>query len=764
MEKFIKIFMTGAALLLLGSGVAAAQQVQLQGSLIPQFVEPLPFLTEFEIVNATSTGQNEAPFDVNAEEFQSQILPTPTNWPTAPATCMVNDPDPWGGAANAGAVAGTASWTYGYLSGIANAPGLIRQTYLGPIVIAERGVDANPTYGNNIPLASPGFMGVVQFNMPIDKTLDWADPLETTGPASCLPVLNPANGLYEYTNGDCGKFYPFYDGPMPIATHLHGGEVAPAYDGGPDAWFTQGAAIRGSGYPGATYNYPNEQQEGLIWFHDHALGMTRLNVFAGLAGIQPILDPDPANAPLTTLPQLGTNYSVPLIIQDRTFDTNCEIYYNLASNPQPNPTVHPFWIPEFIGDTIVVNGKTWPFFNVEPRQYRLSFVNGSNSRFYELTLKSVDDPVTGYMGAYLPMLVIATDDGYLMNAVSTGNKPLIIGPGERYEVIVDFKVDLNGFPVPANNNITMYNSARTPYPGGGAVVNKLTDRVMQFRVNLSLDESVVADTAVVNGSPLRDPVMNPIYPIADAHAADPNSITRQLTLNEAEGAGGPLELVINNSKLNLKLNTPGCNTAVCRETEIPAVGDTEIWEIINISADAHPMHLHLTSFQVLSRQAFQASRYMAAYTAALVANNKLDGEGPPYTYNVENLDGAIGGNPAVGPYLRGKPKAPNAYEMGWKDTVIAYPGEVTRIAVRWAPTDLPAIGTDPNTGRSAPVVGTNSYVVFDPTQLEGDNVGYVWHCHIVDHEDNEMMRNYTVGAGTPANPTGRQPTTPGGGF
>jgi FtsP/CotA-like multicopper oxidase with cupredoxin domain len=258
--------------------------------------------------------------------------------------------------------------------------------------------------------------------------------------------------------------------------------------------------------------------------------------------------------------------------------------------------------------------------------------------------------------------------------------------------------------------------------------------------------------------------MNPIYPIADAHAADPNSITRQLTLNEAEGAGGPLELVINNSKLNLKLNTPGCNTAVCRETEIPAVGDTEIWEIINISADAHPMHLHLTSFQVLSRQAFQASRYMAAYTAALVANNKLDGEGPPYTYNVENLDGAIGGNPAVGPYLRGKPKAPNAYEMGWKDTVIAYPGEVTRIAVRWAPTDLPAIGTDPNTGRSAPVVGTNSYVVFDPTQLEGDNVGYVWHCHIVDHEDNEMMRNYTVGAATLANPTGRQPTSPGGGF
>ena len=118
-------------------------------------------------------------------------------------------------------------------------------------------------------------------------------------------------------------------------------------------------------------------------------------------------------------------HDIPLIIQDRSFDTTGQIFYNLASNPQPNPTVHPFWIPEFIGDAIVVNGKTWPYLNVEPRQYRFRLVNGSNARFYDLTLSNA-----------APFLVIATDDGYLDTAVSTPN--VIIAPGERYEVIVDF--------------------------------------------------------------------------------------------------------------------------------------------------------------------------------------------------------------------------------------------------------------------------------------------------------------------------------------
>ena len=226
------------------------------------------------------------------------------------------------------------------------------------------------------------------------------------------------------------------------------------------------------------------------------------------------------------------------------------------------------------------------------------------------------------------------------------------------------------------------------------------------------------------------------------------NITRQLTLNEVIGPGGPLELVVNNSKFNLGLITPGCQTTVCRETEIPQVGDTEIWEIINITADAHPMHTHLTSFQVIDRTPFQAGQWIANYDALLLAAYPppLDpgGMGPPLPYSVRNADGAIGGNPAVRPFLQlnGRRLAAPS-EQGWKDTVITYPGEVTRIAVRWAPTDL-AVGAE--------TPGINQYVGFDPTILVEDpnnpgvlNVGYVWHCHIIDHEDNEMMRNYTVG-------------------
>lgn len=731
MKTRMTIIMLGVVLLF--AGIAGAQilptpqtQIQLPAALIPQFVEPLPLL-EFEFINATSitdlggvlTGLAPVagPFPINAEEFRSQILPTLANWPAA--TCGAD----------------TASSVWGYLSGIANTPEMIRPTYLGPVVIAETGVAANPVYGNNLPVA-----GVVQANLPIDMTLDWANPdmISCTDPTSCLGP---------------------WTGEIPIATHLHGGEVPPAFDGGPDAWFTQDNATVGAGWPGEQYHYPNNQQEGTIWFHDHALGITRLNVYAGLAGLMPIIDPD--NSPsaangLTDLPKLTDGYDIPLIIQDRTFDTDCEIFYNLASNPQPNPTVHPFWIPEFIGDTIVVNGKTWPYFNVEPRQYRFRFVNGSNARFYELTIKSADDPVTGYIGMKLPFLAIATDDGYLMNAVSTNM--IVIGPGERYEVVVDFK------GLPPNNIVTMFNSARTPYPGGEKPVKGLTDRVMQFRVVDNAHPTILS-TTVVAGSPLRDPVTNPIHPIVTAHDPFTGSITRQLTLNEVIGAGGPLELVVNNSKFNLALPTPGCNTTECRETEIPAVGDTEIWEIINISADAHPMHTHLTSFQVLNRQPFKAAKWITQYDALLVANMVPPGGGPPYTYNVLNADGAIGGNPAVGPFLKGSPKGPAPYEMGWKDTVITYPGEVTRIAIRWAPTDI-AVG--------AAALGTNYYGDFpnggfDPTQLVTDpndpdgiitNVGYVWHCHIIDHEDNEMMRNYTVG-------TERQlvcdpPATPGG--
>ena len=141
-----------------------------------------------------------------------------------------------------------------------------------------------------------------------------------------------------------------YTGPLPDSVHIHGGEVPPASDGGPDSWFTQGNATTGIGFSGNTLDYPNGQEEATIWFHPHGFGITRLNVFAGMAGVYAIMD---AASKCASCHHAGIpKHDIPLIIQDRSFDTNGQIFYNLASNPQPNPTVHPFWIPEFIGDAI----------------------------------------------------------------------------------------------------------------------------------------------------------------------------------------------------------------------------------------------------------------------------------------------------------------------------------------------------------------------------------------------------------------------------
>ena len=227
---------------------------------------------------------------------------------------------------------------------------------------------------------------------------------------------------------------------------MHGGEVPPQLDGGPDAWYTGGPdafqahafySADGTG-PAASgghsiYRYPNSQEGALIWFHDHTLGATRLNVYCGLAGGYLIVDPanDPAN-----LPEL-----VPLIIQDRMFDTNGQLFFPSDTAAgllwTPNPE-HPYWVPEFVGDVICVNGKAWPYLDVEPRRYTFLFLNGSNARSYEMFLI---DPASGNRGP--AFWVIGTDGGYLDKPVKVGppaanNNNLVMMGGERYMAIVDF--------------------------------------------------------------------------------------------------------------------------------------------------------------------------------------------------------------------------------------------------------------------------------------------------------------------------------------
>jgi spore coat protein A len=725
-RDFAKLGLAAGAMIPLQSLLArkayglVAQGIPLPGNQIAQFVDPLP---ELDIIAGATQIQLEM------REFAAPVMPS-TFLP--------------------GVYPGTTVWGYRQAAWGTTGPSTLgpATTYINPVIIAQRGTPIEVKYVNHLG-STP--TGIPAWDTSTDQTLHWADPLDT------------------------GHSMVNYAGPVPAVPHLHGGEVPPELDGGPDAWFTSDGNYVGHAYyskdgTGAKnyciYRYPNSQEAANIWFHDHALGITRLNVYAGLAGAYIITD-GAAGIP-TNLPPL-----IPLVIQDRMFDTTGQLFFpNIPINPE-----HPFWIPEFVGDTIVVNGKVWPYKAVDRQRYRMLFLNGSNARAYDMSLQ---DRTTGVKGP--PMYVIGTDGGYLDAPVpidpnATGqqvkagtSKSLVAMPGERYEVIVDFNdptwvaniTAAYGGNVPPVLNLELQNTARTPFPDGGPAPKGTTGRVMQFRVNWNntpADGSYDPSTLVALRSPA---VIRLVDPVAGTPAVAYQK-RRQLTLNEVMGPGGPLEVLVNNTKwgghsvatdiypggvrpdFTPAANYPGATGMdVTYYSERPQEGQTELWEIINLTADAHPIHLHLVQFQLMNRQVFDIKGYTAAYDALFPASSAIDpmtgmpfpggmfigGFGPPLDYNNPNPDGAVGGNPAVTPFLnarRGAPVPPLAHERGWKDTVVMYPGQVTRIMVRWAPTDLAAGTPSADAAASFP---------FSP---DGGH-GYVWHCHIIDHEDNEMMR------------------------
>jgi spore coat protein A len=390
-----------------------------------------------------------------------------------------------------------------------------------------------------------------------------------------------------------------------------------------------------------------------------------------------------------------------------------------------NPTIHPFWIPEFFGDVIVVNGKSWPYFNVEPRRYRLRILNGSNARFYALSFGK-GGPAIWQIG---------TDGGLLDNPVQIAfPNRLVLAPGERADIIVDFA----GF---AGKTFVVDNTAKAPFPAGKSPDPQTVGQIMQFRVAATATSPDLTFNPAAAGATLRSTPLVKLVNFATGTMAVTPDVTRKLTLNEVMGPLGPREILVNNTKWDgdLSPNAGGI-------TEMPQQGATELWEIINLTADAHPIHLHLVQFQLLNRQKLQTNKYLKAYAAAFPggvspidnltypAGQFIPGFGPAAPYNSTATAGYLGGNPDPTPFLQGSPAPADPNEQGWKDTFRMFPGEVTRVLVRYAPTDVTAGST---------TAGTN-YFAFDPTE----GPGYVWHCHIIDHEDNEMMRPYKV-SGTP---------------
>jgi spore coat protein A len=686
--------LTVAFLLLLYGPVLFAQypgsgQVSINPLSIPQFVDPLPHFAGLRL---------------NATKSDNLIIKAVPTAQVAVSTGTVLDNGTVG--ITPGAGMGT-YWAYS----VSSNKGKKWTPPMWPAFTIEvqRNHPLQVTYRNG--LAGQTYANV---NIAVDQSIMWASPVVTGN-----PLTDP------------------YTGPVPIVTHLHGGEVPSTSDGGPNAWFTPGYALKGSEFGqgvDSTYYYPNSQEAATLWYHDHTMGATRCNVYSGLAGFYLLRGPDEETdklpgwtgddlvqevAPAGTSGTFNPAPYLPEIevaIQDRMFDTKGQLYWPLDP---PNPDLHPFWTPEFFGDVITVNGKTWPYLSVAPRKYRFRILDGSNARFYRLSLQNL---VTNSAGP--AFLQVGTDGGLLQNPVTidpaTGDV-LFIAPGERADVVIDFSACAPG------TVLTLMNDAASPYPMGDPVKAGTTDRIMRFVVN---GKMVSAQNIHKPGKDKSKVPLNlrskPMVKLTNFNGGTNviPAVKRQLILNEVEGDFGPQMVLLNNSRFD-EMGGMGQFGAV---TELPVEGTTELWQIINTTMDAHPIHMHLVQFQLVSRQAYDPTWEMA-YDASFPGEMRMAGVGPPKDYNTLNSDGAVGGNPSVSSYLTGPVMGADANEQGWKDTYKSFPGEVMTYMVRFAPTDIPVtrppramkFGFDPSTGP-----------------------GYVWHCHIVDHEDNEMMRPYKV--------------------
>jgi spore coat protein A len=540
------------------------------------------------------------------------------------------------------------------------------------------GNKANPAQGPTF----PGRTFVVHRDQQI--TVQWSNDLVDGGGAPLphlLPVdrsLHWAFSLPGFSPGDLETY------GVPVVPHVHGGHTESDSDGLPEYWWTPGETAVGPRFVKSLYVYDNDQPAGTIWYHDHGLGITRLNVYAGLAGFFIIRDDVDTGMPDNPLGLPAGPYEIPLVIQDRLFTTDGQLFYPTVPEevePDYPPVPEISALPEFFGDHILVNGATWPFLNVEPRKYRLRFLNGSDSRFYDLLI-----------GEDMPFHVIGTDDALLAAPVVADQ--FVIGPGERYDVVVDFA----GFE---GQSLVLRNVARSPYPKGDVVDPMTTGRIMLFHVGTEV---------TVPDQPLPGTLGPPIVP--DAMLADLDNV-RSLALFEGIDQFGRLQPMLGLAKPATDIEGDTVNGAMLWDenhypiTEFPMLDDVEVWEVYNATADAHPIHLHLVSFQILGRQKFKADLVEKELTAH-------DGS-TSIGFELDSIR------------MIGQPKMPLAHEQGWKDTAIMYPGEITRVIARF---DRP--------GR------------------------YVWHCHILSHEDHEMMRPYEVlepdmakQAGSEQSPAGR---------
>jgi spore coat protein A, manganese oxidase len=601
-------------------------------------------------------------------------------------------------------------------------------THLGGILVGQRGTPMQITFRNNLPAGMhiiPNDLSIMGANLGNNRT--------------CV--------------------------------HFHGGLVPWISDGGPMAWWDP-AGNRGPSFvnnqvlnPGALaneaeYYYPLNQSARFGWYHDHAFGITRINAYAGMASGLIIRDGFEANLVNQGLPnyiEAGGN-EIPLIIQDKIFvgpntaaadptwsavskaTTPGSLWYahlyernrwksagNINGKGMPDPSV----IPEFFGDTMLVNGTTFPAAAVQARRYRLRFLNACNARFLNLqfyvadgspngiTLDALGNPTNAPAlcdpnspGRAASVLQIGTEGGFLpyparvatnvpFNAMQPLKSSLVVAPAERPDVLIDFSAY-------AGKSIILYNDAPAPFPMGAPVndyfpqwnvkgnpVNALTPagfgpntRVL-MRFDVQPAATVDAPLAITATTSLAAGIDAPLVPFGVS--VPPLAIpVRQLTLNENYDAYGRLIQMLGTTVPPASPSAGFGRGYLDAATEVINRGTTEVWEIFNTTADVHPMHFHLVNVQLINRQAFQVS----------------------------SLGSTSGGVNFTGPTTPAE-----ANETGWKETVMMFPGTVTRIIMRF---DLAAVP-----------------FVVPPSPRTGGNE-YVWHCHILEHEEHDMMRPLIV--------------------
>ena len=781
----------GSFTLLSSASAAPVVGGTLDPTTVPKYVTPLvipPVMPASTVSPAPA-----AKYDIAVRQFKQQILPGGI-WNT-----LNGRTDAFGA---------TTVWSYGRAqdplpdstalgggAGIAPAP---NSTFNYPAYTVENTSAVTTTVRWINDLKDPATGNFLPHLFNVDQTLHWANP---TGTGCMMP--SP-------TGTDCATMNPApYTGPVPLVTHVHGAHVNPDSDGYPEAWWLPGANNIPAGYvktgtiftqannantvPGsAYYGYINTQPASTLWYHDHALGMTRLNVYAGPAGFWLIrggandtaagvlpgpapglnIDGTPQDVNGLTAASVRSQIrEIPVAIQDRPFNhdpatgatslfypNNRAIFEGLNMPGQPpdvpgagllnipfigNPVgttpgpsdISPFWNPEAFFNTMVVNGSTWPRLDVAPERYRLRLLNGCNSRTLNLSMKVVTGPgpdgvfgmpdatgvVDDILGAEIPFFQIGAEQGFLPQVVmirtgfatalpGDGTMPLpanetalpdpmqalLMGPAERADVIVDFSGMANG------TRVRIFNTGPDiPFGGFPAVAADpgTTGQVMDFVVDTAIPAGAAstppqnlilpAEVGLGAASNTRQVSLNELDsnqvcieadPITGAFVTflfsttpnDPNFLTQCTTANQPV-APGNVAVPFGPRQARLGIVTGGMAMPMMWAdpiTEAPLVNSTEVWEIFNTTMDAHPIHLHLVRVQVVDRQAIDMM------TLAPIA---------------------------------GTVTAPLPNEMGYKDTVVAFPGQVTRIKA-----------------------------TFDIAGL------YVWHCHIVEHEDNEMMRPYTV--------------------